>query len=105
MWHVQTEGSMMPNWGCSILALCAGGYMAWLAISSWRSGELVKFQPNLMTQIAVDLTAETSDDARWLKYADKDRAPIRFWLGVWIRILLAIAGLLMAAYFLVISLS
>ena len=79
--------------------------MAWLAISSLRSGELIKFQSNIMAQTMVDMLAEVSPEARSLKYVERQNSPIRFWLGVGIRLLLAIAGLLMSIYFLAAAVS
>ncbi len=95
----------MPNWELSVLAIAAAAYMAWLAVVSYRTGELLKFQPDFKVQMAVDLLAEISPEGRRMKYASRANAPVRFWICVAFRTLLAITGFSLSAYFLALSLS
>ncbi len=95
---------MHPKWWLgSLLALAGAIYFAILLRDSIRSGEVAKFTGGGFAGFIIDARADATPDARWLKYISRDDRPIRFWIAVVSRGLIAFVALLLAIWFFVVS--
>jgi hypothetical protein len=75
-----------------IVGIClagAGLYFVALVRDSIRDGEVARFSGNVWTGLMGDMAAEARPEFRSWVYISRSDAPIRFWIAITIRCLVA----------------